>query len=616
MKGKWYAEVLGAVLLLLVGPGVWAVCTIVAPLLGVAIVAGAVVFVVLRWKLPFVTRWPGALVVPVFALLGANWYWSYIDEKHHDPIVGLIVAYLLVIGAIVVYFHSFWVDEQGDKTGIIGLGVGFTFLIALPLGFAGYDYVFHRPEKVPRVKVVSQLDVIVISRGPVPQPKLATSLVRGWGIGYYTGQAQGDGVEWSGGKPPPQGQGIDRVLLLQPDGDDGRPRNDTARWLRLARGLVARDVPTFAALRVDDAHHLRRWQTARPDGAVVAPQANGRRALVELAERLAVLSPTAGDDHTLAVRHRPHLLFDSHERLTPMDVDDIIDSHLLRLCPDKSFFLQAACKEVHSDSDIENDSNHLAFDSDAVAGLKTNSTIYVHVRHEPQRAGADIAYLDYWWYLPDNPTQAAHGALCGAGFVIAEKTCFDHQSDWEGVTVVVDAKDPDAAPREVIYAEHDASTRYVWSALQELWKGPLTALAARNAKADAAIRPLVFIARGTHASYPTACKKSHCVEPRTLLRDNHHDGVNAWVKNQDTLCLARCVTALPTRNHGNDRALWNAYDGRWGTSRCDLKFFCSSSNPPFSPGHQNRYKKPWCAKFSVLHPTVKARKDGTCVRPS
>ena len=32
---------------------------------------------------------------------------------------------------------------------------------------------------------------------------------------------------------------------------------------------------------------------------------------------------------------------------------------------------------------------------------------------------SDRIYLDYWWYLPDNPANTAQGAMCGAGLVIA-----------------------------------------------------------------------------------------------------------------------------------------------------------------------------------------------------
>ena len=45
---------------------------------------------------------------------------------------------------------------------------------------------------------------------------------------------------------------------------------------------------------------------------------------------------------------------------------------------------------------------------------------------------ASTLFLDYWWYLPDNPTGSGGGAFCGPGLVIPGISCFDHESDWEG----------------------------------------------------------------------------------------------------------------------------------------------------------------------------------------
>jgi hypothetical protein len=246
-----------------------------------------------------------------------------------------------------------------------------------------------------------------------------------------------------------------------------------------------------------------------------------------------------------------------------------------------------------------------------VTALQTATTIYVSVRHVTPATGGDVAYLDYWWYLPDNPARPARGALCGAGFVIADKTCFDHQSDWEGVTVVVDTDHPDAPPLEVLYAEHDARVRYPWAVLERRWHDAKPA-AALAGDAIPSIRPLVFIAAGTHAAYPTPCDVNHCVDPLSLVRDNSHDGSTPWELNSDDDCNAACVAALPTRDRGRRPALWNDYDGRWGTTRCDLKFFCSSADPPQSPGHQDRFKRPWCAKDSVPPSGGRAKEDPEC----
>ena len=127
------------------------------------------------------------------------------------------------------------------------------------------------------------------------------------------------------------------------------------------------------------------------------------------------------------------------------------------------------------------------------------------------RSGNDrpnTIYLDYWWYFPHNPAGAAGGALCGAGFVIAGVTCFDHQSDWEGVTVVLDADSPSGPPAAVSYAQHSGVTRYSWRALQRLWddgdRGPSagesTPACGRSCSSRAGRTP----------SYPTSCRRDKC----------------------------------------------------------------------------------------------------------
>ena len=82
--------------------------------------------------------------------------------------------------------------------------------------------------------------------------------------------------------------------------------------------------------------------------------------------------------------------------------------------------------------------------------------------------------------------------MCGAGLVIPEITCFDHQSDWEGVTVVVNSRKKLVA---VHYAAHSHVVSVPWPTLREA----LTRRAMRRfaRRPDAAKRPFVFVARGT-----------------------------------------------------------------------------------------------------------------------
>jgi hypothetical protein len=60
--------------------------------------------------------------------------------------------------------------------------------------------------------------------------------------------------------------------------------------------------------------------------------------------------------------------------------------------------------------------------------------------------GRQFIVLDYWWYLDGNPARVAGGTSCGVGLSLPGKTCFDHDSDWEGITVVLEGSAADAVP--------------------------------------------------------------------------------------------------------------------------------------------------------------------------
>ena len=177
------------------------------------------------------------------------------------------------------------------------------------------------------------------------------------------------------------------------------------------------------------------------------------------------------------------------------------------------------------------------------------------------------------------------------GRVIPEITCFDHQSDWEGVTVVVDQNQ---RPEAVHYAAHDHVINVPWATLQadvrrdQLW---------RYADGqDVANRPLVFVARGTHAAYPLPCKASTC-DGNTAFEDNRHDGRHVW---PDRACtVSGCIEGFPRTAQDTADAGWNAFDGHWGTAVCVANVYCARSNAPRSPGRQARYKRPWCYDFAI-----------------
>lgn len=212
-------------------------------------------------------------------------------------------------------------------------------------------------------------------------------------------------------------------------------------------------------------------------------------------------------------------------------------------------------------------------------------------------------YLDYWWYLDGNPAKVASGTTCGIGLAMPGKTCFDHPSDWEGMTVVVDRTGGDATPVALQFAEHKDVVRYDFAQVQDYWaqrrKTPPTWMTPQLRQNLAAIkdidqRPLAFVARGTHATYWTLCRKKKCPQVASGAPDNRHNGGKSWPANDTVHCLAtNCVRLIPTRHRGTDPALWNAYDGVWGDRSCILRgAYCTAELSPGAPATQGRYENP------------------------
>lgn len=576
----------------------------------VALVAG-LALIAARVRFPAVARPLGLVVVPVFALLGFNFLWSYVDPVHPPPLAGLVMAALFVGWAVGVYLHPWWVVRASAHPRRWALGVVAVLVVAPPAVVAALRAAEDEPP-LPAAQPVSRLDAVLL--GPAP-PEEAVVGARGWSVHVRTGRLEQRRLAWTAGVPPVFRDGADRVVVVAPDGLPDQPgeaawrSGEVGRWLTALRGAIDPALPRFVVLDGRDPVRFERWRRRFGDDSVVSLHDLPRgRAPAELALSLAAAAPEAEQDLALAVRHRPALLFDSAERYPkPLDVDGVLSSGTLRLCPDHQPVL-ALCTEIGSSEDLFNGGAHLAFTTRAVVAADIPSRIYVHV---VRRGG--LVHLDYWWYFPDNPTKAANGALCGAGFVIAEITCFDHQSDWEGVTVAVRPGEP-SEPVHAQYAQHNGVTRYTWPALRARWLAPSMARFATTVDLEA--RPLVFVAAGTHASYPTACGTARCREADTALTEARHNGRKRWPANEDETCAATCVEALPTRDRGRTPARWNAFDGKWGTTDCDL-FFCTSTDAPRSPSTQGRYVTPECANRTVdlVDGRIVVRRGRDCGQP-
>ena len=114
---------------------------------------------------------------------------------------------------------------------------------------------------------------------------------------------------------------------------------------------------------------------------------------------------------------------------------------------------------------------------------------------------------------------------------------------------------------------------------------------------DSTTRPMVFVAAGTHASYPKPCTRKELPADRERGGGEEHDGGLPWAGNTAPTCGedACYLRMLPTARGGRDPALWNAFKGTWGKRHCFLTYYCDSSSPPAAPGQQKRYEEPWLA---------------------
>jgi lysophospholipase L1-like esterase len=624
------ARVLAVVLLCFVAMGVVALHSDLTGWLLLAIWVPVVAIVALR-----LAPWTparragdalGALGFPVLALVGVDAAWAKVVKVSLSPLVSLFFGAVIVGLAAWISLGAWWVRHPSAHRGIWAAAVTVALVLVPPpvLWLAGKIEGDERALDQPGA-AVSKLDVVVL-REDVGALDATRVRPDGWKVQTWVGQVRGKRIRWGPeGRPPPQTEDADRVLLLMVDGDPGRtgrfaalpetPRKkgEVRRWLRLADRAAPRSVPTFALLQSTDDERRARWTNAlapptvdpaeRRGGAVSLQEVEGSRTTTDLALRLAVRSPTSDQELALAAKHRPALFFDRDEPYpTPLNVNRLLESGKIKLC-DRGQALASACSVVDEPADLHNGASHLAFDPDELAAITSDSTIYVNVTRGGNQHDNAI-YLDYWWYFPNNPTGAGDGALCGAGFVIAGVTCFDHQSDWEGVTVVID-EDAPARPSAVSYAQHDGVTRYSWSMLQRLWDdGDRERF---GAAVNTGQRPLVFVARGTHASYPTSCSESRCrvgrvrgVSATKPLQEQGHDGGRPWPRDEAVECPTFCVTALPTRRGGREPAQWNAFSKPWGAANCAFGFICGSDEPPPSPAFQGRYRHPWCAKRAFV----------------
>ena len=249
-------------------------------------------------------------------------------------------------------------------------------------------------------------------------------------------------------------------------------------------------------------------------------------------------------------------------------------------------------------------------------------------------------YLGYWWFFRYNTSPWRREVNCLPGLTFGGLSCHDHEGDWEGVTVILEKRDRRFEPVGAIYDAHGHGVRWAWQDL-EVVKG----------------RPTVYVAAGSHASYPAACTRPECDQKlsNSDFGDGGFGGERPWRYNSDDACetltpeppeqerrddpsptYGPCLVALPATynallddpatdlDEGRRGVLWNAFPGRWGKARCmAIGRVCVQVNGPDSPSRQGRFtnpsdpdndKKPDCGPRNVLaeYRRLQRRPAGGC----
>jgi hypothetical protein len=583
----------------------------------------------------------GAVAVPWLSLLGFNYVAERLVDRSH-LVLALIVACTVFAGFSFAYLVAWREKPRARLPVAVVLAVANVVLIP-------YLVTSHKAEAPvgAAAPIVSHLDVaIVVPDGtPPPAPDVDPANTTGeWSVQYSVARTSGGSLEWllfdspdpaaaltataakrTGLTGDPEWRQADKVVLLDVDGtpaatDDPKAlasltpaHEDFDGWLaavkRARRG--APDASIAVLLQTTDASRLAEWRKrVEPlGGSVASVQALNARTFTDAAFQLAAQAPDADADLALALRFRPVLLFDSRDdQHTPLEIDDFLKKGRIGLCHDGQ--ANDHCPPVRAPSELVNGLTHLKIYRAKRGAKPPVSAIYVHPTKRTYRDGRKLLVLDYWWYLERNPADVGKGASCGPGLALPGKTCFDHDSDWEGMVVIVDVSAAEPVPLAVTYASHKDVTRYAFAALRGYWDRKVDrpdadwntpSLARLRSLGDRSDRPLVFIAKGTHGAYGFPCRSS-CDQPHKGRPENRYNGARWWPPNDTATCIAtNCVRLVPTRERGTEPALWNAYTGLWGDRYCVLRgTFCTAENAPGAPATQRRYRDPLRMTISAV----------------
>lgn len=187
------------------------------------------------------------------------------------------------------------------------------------------------------------------------------------------------------------------------------------------------------------------------------------------------------------------------------------------------------------------------FEQDFRRFFDGRSVVYAHVAREADRPG--FLALQYWLFWYHNPSKN------------------DHEGDWEFVQLLFEADSVEEAlvesPVAVGYAQHTGGERATWDDDKLEREGD---------------RPVVYAARGSHASY---------YDSALFLGRSSREGFGCDDTDGPSRRLDPEVVLLPDQvDDPDDPLAWLAFQGRWGQR--EAGFF----NGPTGPFAKTRWSEP------------------------
>lgn len=191
------------------------------------------------------------------------------------------------------------------------------------------------------------------------------------------------------------------------------------------------------------------------------------------------------------------------------------------------------------------------------------TAIYVRPTHR----STGYSYLDYWFFYRNN-----------------EFVADNHAADWEEVTVAPSLSNGDTFDW-VAFHQHnvvstsafdgDPTTGAYLRELLDCDAGGAQSCGTHDAPSGRRIR--VYVAGGSHASYPTRCD-DNCTQRGPGVIEGDHGGQVAWGGNHDVGSLVTFPEAVGWGNPAS--ASWVDWPGAWGDGIA-------------SPGVRSSFRCPW-----------------------